>query len=30
MTYIMSSKFFDLEVINDISEYLIAKIEKDA
>ncbi len=30
MTYIMSSKFFDLAVINDISEYFVAKNEKVA
>jgi hypothetical protein len=30
MTYIMSSKFFDLETINDTSEYFVAKIEKVA
>ena len=30
MTYIMSSKFFDLAVIIDISEYFVTKNEKVA
>ena len=30
MTYILNSKFFDLAIINDVSEYFVAKIEKVA